>query len=691
MDINYVVPLVAAVIYVSLFLVIILNRTWEKQHKLLVWYLLAAMLWSFSTFLLRSNYLMEYKLLLFRVVLFVSMWWVVQLYYFAMLFLNQPSGWGLWFGYALLLVFGILAALGYVPTGVTFSNGRVTPDYGWWFILYFGQMATLAYLAVSSLLRRLKTVVEPKERNKIAYLVLAIGLLVAFGFSGVTPLADKFPISHLGGLLSACILTYAVMKHELVSINSVLRRVLGWTSLFILGAGTYLLLFFLLQLMVGLELKVVTLVLATLAAAAVAVFIYWLRPIFLGIVDQLFYRGTYPYRQALLSFDSKMGNIINLSELADKMLPAISRALRTQRAKLLFEDSGSGDFITQFTYPKVKGKSRDEPRFNLDNPIVAWLKKEAGPLDLKQIDTIPQFRGLWQTEREKIVNSNLELLCPIKSRGKLIGILALGKKQSGVLYSHEDVELVMSLASQAGIIIENARMFDSLKNQQFQVQHLLTQAVLAQEEERERISVDIHDSVAQWLVAASYRAQTCNQLLSGDGNSKARDELADIESTLNKSVKELRRVMIGLRPPALDELGLTHALRQSLEDLKSDGLVGKYSEVGTPFRLPSSVEIAVYRIVQETLTNIRKHASATKVNLRLQFQADRLLVEIRDNGKGFDLSQTLDSAIAVGHMGLLGMKQRAEMLGGEVKIRTGEGAGTTIILSLPVQPQMEEK
>jgi two-component system sensor histidine kinase DegS len=163
-----------------------------------------------------------------------------------------------------------------------------------------------------------------------------------------------------------------------------------------------------------------------------------------------------------------------------------------------------------------------------------------------------------------------------------------------------------------------------------------------------------------------------------------------MENTIDKSLKELRRVVVGLRPPALDELGLTHALRQSLLDLKANGLDCKFSEVGTPLRLPSSMEIAVYRIVQEALNNIRKHANASKINLQLQFQEDKLLVKIGDNGKGFDLSQTLDSAISVGHVGLLGMKQRAEMLGGDLRIKTGEGTGTTIILSLPIQHQVEE-
>ena len=89
--------------------------------------------------------------------------------------------------------------------------------------------------------------------------------------------------------------------------------------------------------------------------------------------------------------------------------------------------------------------------------------------------------------------------------------------------------------------------------------------------------------------------------------------------TITKSLKELRRVVIGLRPPALDELGLTHALRKSVEDLRIDGLEGRFSEVGIPCRLPSSIEIAAYRVIQEALNNVRKHAGATKVDVRLEF------------------------------------------------------------------------
>lgn len=148
--------------------------------------------------------------------------------------------------------------------------------------------------------------------------------------------------------------------------------------------------------------------------------------------------------------------------------------------------------------------------------------------------------------------------------------------------------------------------------------------------------------------------------------------------------------MSGLHPPALAELGIIHALRQTTEQLEAGGIACNFETTGTPARFPSSVEITIIRIVQEALANVRKHAEASKVILRLQFQTDNVLAEIHDNGKGFNLSQTLDSAISVGSLGLIGMRQRAETVGGTLKIETSPGAGTSIVLSLPISPHTHE-
>lgn len=211
------------------------------------------------------------------------------------------------------------------------------------------------------------------------------------------------------------------------------------------------------------------------------------------------------------------------------------------------------------------------------------------------------------------------------------------------------------------------------------------EAVRLIEDERRRLSMEIHDGAAQWMVSASYRIQAFNRALDRTGVAQARMELSEIRDLIDRSVKELRRVIIDLRPPALGELGLLGALQQNLENFEKDTAIACSLRIeGDPLSLPPVAEIAVYRVIQEALSNVRKHAQATKVDVALRFQGDELCVAIGDNGTGFDIAQVRGKARAAGMVGLLGMKDRAEALGGAIAVESAEGAGTTVTLTLPV-------
>ncbi len=242
------------------------------------------------------------------------------------------------------------------------------------------------------------------------------------------------------------------------------------------------------------------------------------------------------------------------------------------------------------------------------------------------------------------------------------------------------------MASGAALALDNARILDNLRQQQRRADELLGQVVEAQEQERERVAVELHDSVAQFLVRASYQAQICKALLGRNTVGDLQVELTAVEDTVDQSLRELRRVLAGLRPPTLDELGLTHALRQEAELLRTDGVACYLEMQGDAARMASSVEIAVYRIVQEALNNVRKHAQATTVTLRVEFEDDYLRVEVIDDGKGFNVSRTLETAIVQQHMGLLGVRQRVEWLGGALKLESNKDAGTCVTVRLPVTP-----
>jgi len=184
-----------------------------------------------------------------------------------------------------------------------------------------------------------------------------------------------------------------------------------------------------------------------------------LRRSILVLVNHIFYRETYDHRQTLINFTSKMGNILNLEQLAKETLLTLSKAIGISKVLLLFKDRGSDFFTTQFVYPEPRDKVDNELRLFNNCTVVTWLQKESQVMNLKQIEAIPQSKELWGKERALLNKYQLEILCPLKSHGKLIGILGLGKKQSNKPYSRGDLKLITNTVNQAGVILENALLF----------------------------------------------------------------------------------------------------------------------------------------------------------------------------------------------------------------------------------------
>lgn len=278
------------------------------------------------------------------------------------------------------------------------------------------------------------------------------------------------------------------------------------------------------------------------------------------------------------------------------------------------------------------------------------------------------------------------LLClPLLAGGKVIGLIELGKLADKAPFSQSDMELLAVLCEEMAVAIQNARLFDRVKAQQLQVQQLLAQVVAAQEQERRRLSLELHDSPTQWVTSALYGVDTCSALLGRSNFDQAQTELANVRRLLERSLDELRKVAADLHPPALEKAGLVPALRHYVTEYKrSTGIACTLQAEGRTIRLPSQLEITIYRIAQEALTNIRKHANASAVDIQVKFCPDSFAVYITDNGKGFELPETVQSGKVGTHLGLAGMNERAKMVGGTLTINTSPGSGTSIGLTVPI-------
>jgi PAS domain S-box-containing protein len=203
-----------------------------------------------------------------------------------------------------------------------------------------------------------------------------------------------------------------------------------------------------------------------------------------------------------------------------------------------------------------------------------------------------------------------------------------------------------------------------------------------QEEERKRIAQELHDETVQQLVLLC-RQLDYVQSAGGPLPEPAVEALRETRRSAAEAVESLRNFARDLRPPTLDDLGLLASIRRLIADaIEREKLQGELRVVGVEHRLPADVELATFRIAQQALHNVARHAHATRVTGTIAFAESRVRLEIVDNGVGFTLPDDVDLA-ATGHLGLLGMRERAETLGGRLRIRSEIGRGTSIAVSIP--------
>jgi two-component system sensor histidine kinase UhpB len=222
------------------------------------------------------------------------------------------------------------------------------------------------------------------------------------------------------------------------------------------------------------------------------------------------------------------------------------------------------------------------------------------------------------------------------------------------------------------------RLLDRIEEERRRAGQLVMRA---QEEERRRLARDLHDEVNQALTAILLRLEALAQ----DAPHERNSEVAELKRLVNQAMEELLNLARQLRPSALDDHGLEPAIDAQLKRFASrSGVEGRMRTEGDPATLGEDVQIAVYRVAQEALANVARHAGATCVEVDLEVEAERTELRVRDDGAGFDPAGiTRASADAGGRgLGLQGMAERARLVGGELDVRSAPGGGTTVTLRI---------
>ena len=282
------------------------------------------------------------------------------------------------------------------------------------------------------------------------------------------------------------------------------------------------------------------------------------------------------------------------------------------------------------------------------------------------------------------------LFLPLRVRERAVGVLEV--YGPGVLAENDTVEVLESLTTQAASALENARLYGELAEREKRLQELVGKILVAQEEERRRVAYEVHDGLAQVAAAAHQHLQAFAQYhppQSQDGQ----DELKHVSGLVRQTVGEARRIIADLRPTALDDFGLKSAIRLHLDTLRAEGWRIAYKDSLSDERLPAATETAIFRVVQEALNNVGKHAGTKRVDLSLEQhpaegtspgEGGRVRIQIRDYGRGFVPESSASRGGPGERVGMTGMRERVTLLGGEFRVASRPGVGTLIVAEIPL-------
>jgi PAS domain S-box-containing protein len=283
----------------------------------------------------------------------------------------------------------------------------------------------------------------------------------------------------------------------------------------------------------------------------------------------------------------------------------------------------------------------------------------------------------------RLLSPRSVIITPLIAQSRLLGIMVCAYADSGRQYETSDLDLFKDLASRAAVTLDNARLYRQLAEREQRLQDLVERLLAAQEEERRRVAYEVHDGLAQ--VAAS--AHQHLQAFAGYYRPRslaARQQLERALDLAQRTVREARVVVANLRPTALDDFGLAAALKLEVETLRREGWEIDYCQEFGGERLPAPVETALFRMAQEALNNVRKHAGTTKVKIVLGRSEQIVRLEVHDRGQGFDPKAVPNHGGADERVGLVGMRERITLLGGEFTIESALGDGTRVMAAVPL-------
>jgi signal transduction histidine kinase len=350
---------------------------------------------------------------------------------------------------------------------------------------------------------------------------------------------------------------------------------------------------------------------------------------------------------------------------------------------LMFVDEEKKELVFEVTYGE-KGEALRRIRTSIDEGIAGWVATHGEPVIVNDVSQDPRFSEKVDVRTGFLTRS---VLCvPLQVKGRTIGVLEVLNKLSEEGFDEEDLRMIMTLAIQAAIAIENARLYQSLREERDRI-------IKAQEDVRHELARNLHDRTIQQLAGIAMSLDYIERLLKFKPEA-VYAELSELKKRTRRATREARMLLFELHPAILETKGLVPALEFYVKQLRESESFSVHFEADSIPRLDTKVAGTIFSIVQEAITNTKKHAKASNVWLTLREEEGEIVVNVKDDGIGFDVETVEREYEKRGSFGLLSMKERAELIESSLSIESSQtppNRGTSITLRVPLFPPQSFK
>lgn len=393
---------------------------------------------------------------------------------------------------------------------------------------------------------------------------------------------------------------------------------------------------------------------------------------------------------SLLSVSEILSPLADLSDLDSALSSALNRTLETMKVNsgaILILDKESQMLCCRANYGLYNGES-SKICCHLGEGIAGEVVRtgKASVIEDVMVDSRIARRNHINLEKIRTLVS-----VPLCSKEAILGVITIAS-QDARKFTSDDIRLLTGIAREIAIAVESAELHLEVQRKEVIRGELLEDIFAIQEEERKRISRELHDETSQVLASLNANLEAASGMLPAGTNGVK----AILKKAQNQSINMLDNIyklIYDLRPSVLDDMGLSVATRWLLENnLEAVGVSGSLKVVGRRSRLPSQLETTLFRVIQEAIYNIAKHARAKNVAITLYFRKKSIKVLIKDDGSGFDVAEALSSKERPRGLGLLGMKERIELVNGTIQIRSQfNGGGTEISIEVPLNKEVSSE